>query len=102
MNESVIINGVEYTPCKHTPLAYALTDVDNLDYQLRSGFRSVRNLSHITSSKKHLVTIMSQTIGKAVVCHHRGKFFITKPNEREDGLTVENITDSVIAVADLI
>lgn len=100
---NVTVNDVEYRVCsKAIPLLYCLTDVDNLDYKLRSGFRSVRNCSHITSGSKHLVVIMSPELGRAIVCYEKGNFFITKSNEKEDGVTIENITDKVIAVADLI
>lgn len=80
MKESVVtINDVEYSTCgRDTPLLYSLEDVDNGDYKLRSGFRSVRNCSHISSTNKHLVVVMSPQLGKVVVCHHNGNFFYNK------------------------
>lgn len=99
----VMINDTEYYAMNTSvPLAYSLADVDNADYKMRSSFRSVRNCSHITSSNKHLVVAMSPQLGKLVVCYHNGKFFITKPNDTEDGMNIEDVTEFIIAVADLL
>lgn len=99
----VEIDGITYTSSfERVPLLYSLTDVDNADFRLRSSFRSVRNCSHISAKDKHLVSIISPELGKGIVCYRRGNFFITEPTDSMDGLKTVNITDKVLAVADLI
>lgn len=99
----VEIDGLTYTTSfERVPLLYSRTDVDNAEFRLRSSFRSIRNCSHITSKNKHLVSIISPELGKGIACYYRGNFFITEPTDGMDGLAIVNITDKVLAVADLI